>query len=124
GLFAVGFQASPPPLRTVVVLPEGSNLESQVADLGDDLGRGLDLVGTTTDAEEAMNSLLADEVDLVVVAPDDPAETIRNDEHATIKVYHTTLEPFDRAFITVAARSAVDEINRYVVAQVVDTTRE
>ena len=69
-------------------------------------------------------ALVADEVDLVVEAPADPAETIRNDEHATIAVYHTTLDPFDRAFINVAAQSAVDEVNRVVLAEVADTAQE
>lgn len=88
GLFAAGFQATPPPLRTLVVLPEGSELESSMPQIAEQIGSEIELVGTLGDTGEARQRLLDGEVDLVVEAPADAATTVRNDEQATVVVYH------------------------------------
>ncbi|MFO7293214.1 MAG: ABC transporter permease [Actinomycetes bacterium] len=124
GLFAAGFQATPPPLRTLVVLPEGSELESSMPQIAEQIGSEIELVGTLGDTGEARQRLLDGEVDLVVEAPADAATTVRNDEQATVVVYHNRLDPFDRAYITVAAQSAVDELNRMVLARVAATAQD
>src|SRR5690606_22911347 len=63
------------------------------------------------------------EVDLVVIAPEDAVEIVRSNEHAPIVVLHDRLDPFDRAFITVAAQSAVDELNRVVLSEVTEVAQ-
>jgi len=124
GLFAAGFQATPPPLRTLVILPEGSDLESSLPQIQEQLGSEIELVGTSNDTAAGRQRLLDGEVDLVVEAPADAAETVRNDEHAEVVVYHNRLDPFDRAYITVAAQSSVDELNRLVLSRVAETAQE
>ncbi|MFP3915038.1 MAG: ABC transporter permease [Actinomycetota bacterium] len=124
GLFAAGFQADPPPLATLIVLPEDSGLSQQVGEVEEAFGDDLEMVGTTTQEAEARRRLLEGEVDLVVVAPEDAPETIRGDEHATIMILHDRLDPFDRAYITVSARSTVDELNRLVLAEVTQGAQE
>lgn len=124
GLFALGFQANPPPLETLLVLPEGSEIEQRIEEVREALGEELVLAGTTREEAEARRRLVTGDVDLVVVAPPDAAETVRGNEHATIMVYHNRLDPFDRAYITVAARSTVDQLNRVVLAEVAEAAQE
>jgi ABC-2 type transport system permease protein len=124
GLFAVGFQANPPPLQTLLVLPEGSQIEERLEDVREATGDDLELVGTTPDEEEARGRLLDGEVDLVVVAPPDASDTIRENEHAVILVLHNRLDPFDRAYITVAAQTTVDEVNQVVLAEIAEIAQE
>lgn len=123
GLFAAGFQANPPPLRTVLVLPEGSGIEEQLPQIREAIGDDLELVGTTNDLEAARERLVAGEVDLVVEAPEDAVETVRAGEHAPIRVLHSRLDPFDRTYITVAAQSTVDELNRVVLSEVTEVAQ-
>lgn len=123
GLFAAGFQANPPPLQTLVVLPEGTGIEDRLDEIREELGNDLEVVGSTQDENEARSRLLENEVDLVVVAPADAPETIRSNEHATIMVLHNRLDPFDRAYITVAAQSAVDELNRIVLSEIAEVAQ-
>ena len=68
GLFAAGFQATPPPLRTLVILPEGSDLESSLPQIQEQLGSEIELVGTSNDTAAGRQRLPDGEVDLVVEA--------------------------------------------------------
>jgi ABC-2 type transport system permease protein len=124
GLFAAGFQPNPPPLKTLLVLPQGSGLETRVPEIQETIGNEVDLVGTTSDEAQARRQLLDGEVELVVVAPPDAADTIRDNSHATIMVFHDRLDPFDRAYITVSAQAAVDELNRAVLSEVADVAQD
>src|SRR5690606_25025587 len=54
---------------------------------------------------------------------EDAVEIVRSNEHAPIVVLHDRLDPFDRAFITVAAQSAVDELNRVVLSEVTEVAQ-
>lgn len=124
GLFAAGFQPDPPPLRTLLVLPEGSQFEQRISEFEEQLSDDVEVVGSTSDEQAARRDLSEGDVDLVVVTPADAVETIRSDEHATVMVYHDRLDPFDRAFIAVSARSAVDELNRVVLSEVAAVAQE
>lgn len=124
GLFAAGFQPNPPPMKTLLVLPEGSGLEGRVSEIQEAVGNEVELTGTTSDEAEARRRLLDGEVELVVVAPPDAAEVIRGNEHATIMVLHDRLDPFDRAYIIVSAQAAVDELNRAVLSEVADVAQD
>lgn len=124
GLFAAGFQPNPPPMKTLLVVPEGSGLESRVSEIQETIGNQVDLIGTTADEAEARRRLLDGEVELVVVAPPDAPEVIRGNEHATIVVLHDRLDPFDRAYITVSAQAAVDELNRAVLSEVAEVAQQ
>lgn len=124
GLFAVGFQPNPPPMKTLLVLPQDSGLEGRLSEIQEAVGNEVDLIGTTAEEAEARRRLLDGEVELVVVAPPDAAEVIRGNEHATIMVLHDRLDPFDRAYITVSAQAAVDELNRAVLSEVADIAQD
>lgn len=124
GLFAVGFEARPPALRTVLVMPADSELANRAAELEDSLEPFIEVVGISQDADAATRRLLDREIDLVVVAPSDAFETIRAGDHATIEVLHTKLDPFDQANIAVFSRTSIDELNRALLAEVARTGQE
>lgn len=124
GLFAVGFEARPAALRTVLVMPADSELADRAAELEDSLQPYIEVVGISQDAEAATRRLLDREIDLVVVAPSDAFETIRSGEHATIEVLHTRLDPFDQANIAVFSRTSIDELNRALLAEVARVGQE
>ncbi|MDX1447505.1 MAG: ABC transporter permease [Acidimicrobiia bacterium] len=124
GLFAVGFEARPPALRTVLVMPADSELADRAAELEDSLQPFIEVVGISQDAEAATRRLIDREIDLVVIAPSDAFETIRAGEHATIEVLHTRLDPFDQANIAVFSRTSIDELNRALLAEMARVGQE
>lgn len=124
GLFALGYEPRPDPLKTLLVLPEGSELADRAAELEESLESFITIVGVTQDKDEATRRLLDGEVDVVVAAPADAAATIRGGEHAIIDVLHTKLDPFDRARISIFSRSSIDQLNRELLQEVARVGQE
>ena len=118
-LFGLGYQASPPPFRTLLVL---GNEEAQLADrqdLGDAFAGAVTLEGTSTDMDASMQRLRNGEVDLLIVAPGDPLGSLGSGERADFEVIHREVDPVLRSSIQLLARLSVDEINRQVLSSVV-----
>ena len=120
-IFGVGFAPEPPTLRTIVVVPPGSGLESRSEELATALGSRVVLTEMTDDETAARERLAAGDADVVVVVPANAAETVRANQHAEIQIYHNQIDPFESAFIQVFADSAVDEINQEILEEVVVT---
>lgn len=124
GLFALGFQARPPALRTVLVMAGDSELAHRAEELEDALKPFIEVVGISQDAEASTQRLLDREIDLVVITPSDAFDTISRGEHAIIEVLHTKLDPFDQANIAVFSRTSIDELNRTLLAEVAEVGQE
>lgn len=117
-IFGTGYQSTPPPLATVLVIEEGAGLTDAVDDLQESLEPAVEIVATTQDLDEAERMLRSGEVDIVVSTPDGAIDTVRNNEQAVVEVFHDKLDPFDQAYITIFTRSSVDELNRRVLESV------
>ena len=118
-IFGVGFAPAPPTLRTIVVVPPDSGLESRSEELAAALGSRIVLTEMTNDEAAAREHLAAGNADVLVVVPENAAELVRNNEQAAIEIYHNQIDPFESSFIEVFADSAVDEINQEILEGVV-----
>ena len=118
-IFGVGFAPAPPILRTIVVVPEGSGLESRSEELASALGQRIVLTEMTDDEAAARGRIEAGEADVLVVVPTNAAELVRSNQRAPIQIFHNQIDPFESAFIDIFADSAVDEINRAILEEVV-----
>ncbi|MFO7547497.1 MAG: ABC transporter permease [Acidimicrobiia bacterium] len=116
-IFGAGFAPNPPALRTVLVVPE--TMADDGAALAERIGGRIDLVETTTSESHARNRLAEGSADVLVVIPADAAALIRDSQHAEIGIYHDVLDPFERSMLVLAADSAVDEVNREILEQVI-----
>lgn len=124
-IFGLGYREVPPPFKTVLVLPgEQAQLAADTESLEAAFGSGIDLVSSTSDLEEARSRLDAGEVDLLIIAPDDAVETIRAGERAEFTIAHGEVDPVVRASISLLSRLSIDEINRRILAQVIDRAQE
>ena len=124
-IFGLGYRQTPPPFRTLLVV--GSDQAELVADrqdLSEAFGNAIDLRGTSTDAAAARDQLAAGDLDLVIIAPEDPMSALESGERATFTVIHGEVDPVIRANISLVARLSVDEINRRVLADVVDVAQD
>jgi ABC-2 type transport system permease protein len=67
------------------------------------------------DKEQALAKLALNQTDLVIVVPDVPFETIKNNQQAEFLVYHNEVDPIQIAYIQSVARILVDEVNRQIL---------
>lgn len=124
-LFGLGYDATLPPLQTRVVGADDDPVTAQVDDfLRAEQPASLDYQGTSPDRDEAIRDLEADEVDLVIVLPDDAMSSIEAGEQAIIEVHHRSLDPVTYEQITIAADIAVSQINDEVLRQVLAEAQE
>jgi ABC-2 type transport system permease protein len=123
-LFGFGFRPAPPTLRTVLVVPEGSGLAERSEELAQALGSRVSLIATTGDEQEGTALLASGDADVMVVIPGDALATVQGNERASISVRHDQIDPFESSFIELFAQSAVDQVNRRVLRELVAVGQE
>lgn len=123
-LVGFGYQRSTGPLATVFVANEGNTIGDEVAARIDELGSQIEFKGVVTDRDQAIDSLRRGPIDIVVVVPDDPVETVRSGSQAVFTVLHDQLDPFEQATIALVARTTIDTVNRRVLQQLVEAGQE
>jgi len=124
-IFGIGYREDPRPFRTLLVLgSEDAQLAANGQDLSDAFGGGIDFQGTTTDGVAARQQLSRGDIDLLIVAPEEPLRLLRAGERAQFQVIHGEVDPVLRASIGLLAELSVDEINRQVLAGVVDVAQQ
>lgn len=122
-IFGLGYRENPAFSTLLVVSSEEAQLAADAESMGDAFGRGIDLQGTTTDLSAARQRLHDGDVDILIVAPEEPLASIRAGEQANFEVIHGEVDPVLRGSIRLLARLAVDEINRRVLTGVVDVAQ-
>jgi ABC-2 type transport system permease protein len=120
--FGAGLRETDPPLRTALVASEESDVREDVEDFAnDERDRGrLVIEELTSDELGARSRLRNRELDLVIVFPDEVAETVQEDEQAVIHLYHNKIDPIEGQAIALFSRTAVDEINNRLLETVVE----
>jgi ABC-2 type transport system permease protein len=114
-LVGIGYRNQARPLRTLFVAQPGSLMATQIQQYAQNFGPGLIFAGVTGNQQEALDRLKRGELDLVAVAPADPANTIRNNQQAIFKLYHNEIDPFQASYIDYFGQIYVDEVNRVVL---------
>lgn len=114
-LFGLGYSGEPLLLRTLFVVQEGSELRPYVEQYAESFVKQLVFEGTTPNAELAKTRLRSDDVDVVVVLPDNVSETIRNSEQAVITVLHDEIDPMWVRYVVSFSDVLVNELNRRVL---------
>jgi ABC-2 type transport system permease protein len=115
-LFGLGYRDTPEPFRTLVVADEtASEIGADPAQVGDALGSGIEVVGVTEDLDGATESLMAGDVDLVLVAPEDGLDALSRGEQAVFSIIHTEIDPVLTGSIDLIGRLSVDRINQEVL---------
>lgn len=122
-LFAVGFDQQKTVLTTTFVGPADGIYEESVNEFAEELSQYIVFDGYTTDLVAAQRSLDAGDVDLVVVFPTDPAQSVLAGEQAQINILHDKIDPIQRTTVEVSAQVAVQELNARILEEVVTTTQ-
>ena len=119
-LFGAGFSGYRRPLDTVIVVPPDSGLPTDVAAYKEISGAGLEVTDVTTDEASAQQRLQDQQVDVVLVAPDNVEQQFRAGKQSTIQVRVNVTDPVDQNYTTFLARALEREVNRIIVEKIAE----
>ncbi len=117
-LFGIGYDGRTPPIRTVLVIPPGSDLSTDRAAYEESFVSPLVLGSVSTDRGRALAELRDRKIDLVVAFPEDAFETITAGSAAEIDVFYNELTPFQSNWLEFYSRVQTAEINQIVQREV------
>jgi ABC-2 type transport system permease protein len=109
-LFGLGYPDEGRSLRTTIVVNGQNPLAGFVDSFADTLGPAILFQGVEHNKEVALANLALGKSDMVVIVPDNPIETIRNNQRAEFQIYHNEVDPFQIAYIRSVGRLYTDEV--------------
>jgi ABC-2 type transport system permease protein len=118
-VFGAAYDGTPRPLRTILVVPEGSGLPSEPAAYVEEGQARVDLVGVTPDLESARSRIASREADLLLIAPADLAARFRAGEQSVIGVEYSIVDPIRVAQADLVAGQVEAAANRLLVERAV-----
>ena len=116
-LFGLGYDSTPAPIKTILVLPPDLNLPTDVNSYKDQFIPPFQLDEVTKDQAAAVNQLAHRKVNAVVLFPPNAQQTIAGGHQATIQVLYNSLDPLQRSWLTYYSYVQTNELNRQVLIQ-------
>jgi ABC-2 type transport system permease protein len=117
-LFGFAFRGEGRSLRTLFVLKEDSPFAVQVQEFAKTIGPAITYEGIIPDRNVALAKLARNEVDMVIIVPDNPMEIIRNNQQAVLEMYHNEIDPIQVDYVKQVGRLYIDALNRKVLSSV------
>ena len=117
-LFGFAFRGEGRSLRTLFVLKEDSPFAIQVQEFAKTIGPAITYEGIIPDRNVALAKLARNEVDMVIIVPDNPMEIIRNNQQAVLEMYHNEIDPIQVDYVKQVGRLYIDALNRKVLSSV------
>ncbi|MEJ2011683.1 MAG: ABC transporter permease [Anaerolineales bacterium] len=114
-LVGLGYHENPPVFNARFILPESSSLRQFTTTEVNSITPQLVLEGVDSELDQALSLLRAGRLDLVVSVPDDPAQTLRENQQATVTFYFNEIDPQLTGYMPFFARIFIDEMNRRLV---------
>jgi ABC-2 type transport system permease protein len=119
-IFGIGYSGYRRPLTTVIVVPQGAGLPTDIQSYSEISGAGLEVVDVTTDETSAVNRLSSRTIDVVLVAPADLEKSFRAGQQSVIRVLVNVTDPVDQNYAVFLARVLERDVNRVIVERVVE----
>ena len=119
-IFGLGYSGYRRPLTTVIVVPEGSGLPTDLQSYSEISGAGLDIVEVTTDEASADARLRNGAIDVELVAPADAENNFRAGHQSVIKVRVNVTDPVDQNYAVFMGRGLQSEVNRIIVERIAE----
>jgi ABC-2 type transport system permease protein len=114
-VFGLGYSGFRAPFATYIVIPETMNLPRD-PEYYSELAPGRIVVEDVgTDAEAAEERLRDNEIDLVIIAPEDAVEQLRNGQQTTINVIWNQVDPVYDQLARLATSTLVSSLNAEIV---------
>jgi ABC-2 type transport system permease protein len=119
-LFGLGYPEQNRTLRTTFVAEDPADLEGDMELFTGSASPAIAGQTVENDKELALAKLALSQTDLVIVIPQAPLETVRNNQQAVFTVYHNEVDPFQIAYVNSVARIYVDDVNRRLLQAVTE----
>ena len=116
-LFGLGYTGQRQPFATEVVIPAGSSLPRDAAFYQELAPGRIQVVSVTDDRAAALDRLEQLETDLVVVAPENAAEQLRQGEQTEILVAWNQVDPIYDGLARLAVSTMVSALNAEIIRQ-------
>lgn len=123
-LFGFAFQKEGRSLRTLFVLDETGPFAQQVQEFAQSIGPAIIYEGIIPDRNVALAKLARNEVDMVIIVPDNPMELIRNNQQAQLEMYHNEIDPIQVDYVRQVGRLYVDSLNKKVLRNVTQENQQ
>jgi len=114
-LFGAGYAQNVVVKKALFVGPPGSIYEDLQESYKGEVSEFLHSEGMVSSEDEARAQLVDGKVDIVVVFPPDPEQSVLAGERAVIKVLHDEIDPIQEAAIEFAAELAIHEVNSAIL---------
>ncbi len=114
-LFGLGYNNSGISFRTLLVVPPGSGLSTQLEDYRTLVMPGVDLVGVQADVGSARQALRDQAVDVVIVAPSDLQANFEAGRQSTILVEYNIVSPVKANYALVLAQQLAYGVNQQII---------
>jgi ABC-2 type transport system permease protein len=116
-VFGLGYTGSRQPMTTEIVIPEGSALPRDAAFYQELAPGRIAVTAVTDDRAAALQRLENLEIDLVVVAPEDATEQLRQGEQTEIGVAWNQVDPVYDGLAHLAVSTMVSALNAEIIRQ-------
>jgi ABC-2 type transport system permease protein len=115
-LFGVGYSGQRRPLDTVLVIPAASTLPKELASYQEiGAGPGIRLIEVTEDVASARERLQREQIDLIVIAPENAEESFRQGKQSAIQLEYNEVDPIVNNFVGFVADRQVQELNARII---------
>ncbi|MEO7118314.1 MAG: ABC transporter permease [Candidatus Limnocylindrales bacterium] len=117
-LLGFGYTGVRPAVETVLVIPPDLTISRDVAFYQDLAGPAVHVLRIDEDPTAAREQLGRQELGLVVVAPAEGVQAVREGRRAQIEIDYNEVDPTLRAYIGFLAQGFTSELNRQILTQV------
>ena len=118
-VFGLGYTGVHRPLETVIVVPGDLPLPREVEFYEAIAGPALNVREVATDPGPAREALAANELDLVVIVPQDAAARFRAGQQAEIQIFLNEIDPVASAYADFLAGVVTQRVNEEIIKQAV-----
>jgi ABC-2 type transport system permease protein len=119
GLFGIGYSGRYRPLDTMLVVPPASGLPRDPGFYQEFAGEAVTIVQIADNAADARARLARQEIDLLVIAPDDVEQNFVNGRQSVITIEFNELDPVRDNYARFIAFRQVQELNRAIIERAV-----
>src|SRR5512141_2477175 len=123
-LFGFAFRQQGRSLRTLFVVDEKGPFAQQVQEFAKTIGPAIIYEGIIPDKNVALSKLARNQVDIVIVVPNDPMGIIRDNQQAQLELYHNEIDPIQVDYVKQVGRIYVDALNKRVLQSVTTQNQE
>ena len=116
-IFGLGYSGYRSPFATEIVIPEGTELPREPQYSADLAPGRLDVHQVTADAAGAEERLRAGEIDLLIIAPENPDDELRAGRQTTIRVLWNEVDPVYDQLAGLATSILTSSLNAEIIEQ-------